>query len=665
MTAKTLRNKGATDCTGGPTREQSAIHRKTKVTSGSNGRKPKGFGRFNEGIKRMLKLEAAEKALSDAVEKECLAEEKYYCGLHDRPKSYTTFDEKQFGNLDDPVARDFPCSVVSLALFDGDTMLFACSGIPLPPGRAKLPLTRYVTSERLVRVYQGYMYRDDKLRIVVRLPNDEKVGGLLELYNSHIAIVTCLSLQAVKPLDLIQASTPTSSSDEMIAAGRAFQSGCLMSAKVKPVPVSQKDLSGWKIVNVYKCGPEAVLGGPVIGNDNRIIGINFDVHGAFSPDAENLCVLFVPLDSLYTYLHHFRILSREGLWFREYSLPEGVYTLVPSAFRRRIYRIMHFSYPMPPPLVLELNGVLRNQFEECFGEVCAWKGYPFGVPPYSSVERVWVRLGNDVLKDVSRRVVSVASFKGYNRLFACTGLLIKWRESTAVLTSASVIGCCHDHDESYGLCKDFMCNSCYYDEDGIRHGQMSEIKVFLPPNQRANGTLKLYSSNYNIAIISLDKKLIGTRPEDIFKENSTRKSSGKVVAIGRETIRGLLMASMGEVKPRDKDCELDCKDLKLSTCKIKKAGIGGPLINFDGSFVGMNHFDGRMVTPFLPKSKIVQVLRQGVSVRRDDGPVHLRDASEGSRINRWPVPRPYWYHGLLDADRDDHLPAVSRGRVLQ
>lgn len=477
----------------------------------------------------------------------------------------------------------------------------------------------------------------------------------MELYNRHIAIVTCLNLQAVKPLDLLQASTPTSSDDEMIAAGSAFQSGCLMAAKVKPVPVSQQNLSSWKIANVYKCGPEAVLGGPVIGKDNRIIGINFDVHGAFVPGAANLYVLFVPLESLYTYLHHFRILSREGLCFREYSLPEGVYTLVPSAFRRRINRIMHFSYPMPPPLMLELNGVLRNQFEECFGELCAWKGYPFGVPPYCSVERVWVRLGNDVLKDISRRVVSVASFDGFHRLFACTGLLIKRHESTAVLTSASLVGCCHDEDGSYGLRKDFMFNNCCD----------LEIKVFLPPNQHANGTLEFYNLNYNIAIISLSKKLIGTRPEDIFKENSTQKSSGKVVAIGRETLRGLLMASMGEMKPRDKDCKLDCKDIKLSTCKIKKAGIGGPLINFDGSFVGMNHFDGRMVTPFLPKSKIVQVLRQGVSVRLDDGPVHLRDASEGSRLNRWPVPRPYWYHGLLDADRDDHLPFVSRGRVPQ
>jgi hypothetical protein len=27
------------------------------------------------------------------------------------------------------------------------------------------------------------------------------------------------------------------------------------------------------------------------------------------------------------------------------------------------------------------------------------------------------------------------------------------------------------------------------------------------------------------------------------------------------------------VKPRDKDCELDCKDLKVSTCKIKKVSL--------------------------------------------------------------------------------------------
>jgi hypothetical protein len=44
-------------------------------------------------------------------------------------------------------------------------MLFACSGIPLPHGRAKLVLTRFATSARLAREYIRQTYRDDKLKV--------------------------------------------------------------------------------------------------------------------------------------------------------------------------------------------------------------------------------------------------------------------------------------------------------------------------------------------------------------------------------------------------------------------------------------------------------------------------------------------------------------------
>jgi hypothetical protein len=95
-----------------------------------------------------------------------------------------------------------------------------------------------------------------------------------------------------------------------------------------------------------------------------------------------------------------------------------------------------------------------------------------------------------------------------------------------------------------------------------------QIEVFLPPKQRACGKLELYSLKYNIAIVSFEKKFISVCPENISRKSP--KSSGKVVAVGSEPIDGLLMASIGDVKPRDKGCKLDCKDLKVSTCKIKK-----------------------------------------------------------------------------------------------
>jgi hypothetical protein len=56
-------------------------------------------------------------------------------------------------------------------------MLFACSGIPLPGGRSKLQITRYVTSARLAREYKCKSYRDDKLRV-----------GAASYFFSHLAL---------------------------------------------------------------------------------------------------------------------------------------------------------------------------------------------------------------------------------------------------------------------------------------------------------------------------------------------------------------------------------------------------------------------------------------------------------------------------------------------
>jgi len=55
---------------------------------------------------------------------------------------------------------------------------------------------------------------------------------------------------------------------------------------------------------------------------------------------------------------------------------------------------------------------LLNGFEERFGQLLAWKGYPYGDPDTVSMERVWQRLEKKVVRDISRRVVSLASFKG-------------------------------------------------------------------------------------------------------------------------------------------------------------------------------------------------------------------------------------------------------------
>ena len=64
---------------------------------------------------------------------------------------------------------------------------------------------------------------------------------------------------------------------------------------------------------------------------------------------------------------------------------------------------------------------MLNQFEERFGELLAWKGFPYGHQTSFPLERVWDRLPKKVVKDISRCVVSLTSFKG---LFFYSGKLI-------------------------------------------------------------------------------------------------------------------------------------------------------------------------------------------------------------------------------------------------
>jgi hypothetical protein len=67
---------------------------------------------------------ACKKALSEYVQKQCDAEEEHYGRLRD-PVVHTAFEERQFGDLitTDRASRDFPCSVVAIALFDGAIVL--------------------------------------------------------------------------------------------------------------------------------------------------------------------------------------------------------------------------------------------------------------------------------------------------------------------------------------------------------------------------------------------------------------------------------------------------------------------------------------------------------------------------------------------------------------
>uniref|UniRef100_A0A0E0BBM9 Uncharacterized protein n=1 Tax=Oryza glumipatula TaxID=40148 RepID=A0A0E0BBM9_9ORYZ len=628
-TAKTLRNRGQIDCTKGVSREQRAINRRKKLESSSGyvksrKRLPKVYVEYQ---KRLKALDAFENNQS-ATEEEQFGE-----GLCDREVSTTAFEEESFGHVVDPSRQTYRTSasddldlsdiVVSLALFDGDKMLFACSGIPLPSRRSREELTSFVTSADFARAFNEHRNRDDNLTVAVRLPDNTTTDGFLGLYDHDIAIVTCLGLEEISPIDF--KGTPTCpDGSPLLAVGRAFKSGNLMA-------MSGSVHSGNTWVPNSQDISKAVLGGPLLGKDNIFLGMNFSIS---DNDDWTVKYAFLPMELLHERLKHFGILDPKHLHFRGYSLPKDVKSIVPS-----------------------VNGELLNQFEDCFGESLGWRGYPYVDPAIGCRERVWKHLRKEVVTDISRRVVSLASFNGLVRSFACTGLIINWHGNKAtppvILTSASLIS---------------------HNEDKIDSNLT--IEVFLPPNQRGNGILEFYSLNYNIAIVSLKRNFNAVRPENIFS-GTVEMPSEKVVAIGRDVTLGPLMATIGKVIQHGKnDCKLDCKDLK--------AGIGGPLIKLDGSFVGMNFYDGSRVTPFLPRDKIVKVLSTLNDLPSESGRNHPMpiDVDDGTKKNsldyyiqqstymgniilddRWPVPEPYWYHGSLDVDMH-YIPKLI-GRVLQ
>ncbi|XP_066343170.1 uncharacterized protein [Miscanthus floridulus] len=641
MTAKDLKNKGGVER--GVTREQRAIKRRKKLeasllSSGSDG----------HGMKRMSK------SLADFNKKECAIEEERFGsgGLPDREVPIIPFKEKPFGDEVKGGQELCRSSVVSLALFDGDcaeeNMLFACSGITLPHGSAIQGLTRFVTSACLVREFNLKRNRDDNLRIQVRLPDNTTEDGLLGLYDEDIAIVTSMDCLHVDPVDLDLQASPDHPDGHVLAAGRAFNSGSLMamrgSLSNESPNIFLSDSQGFT---------EAALGGPLVGNDERFHGMIVDLCHDVGENRK--CAKFLSRKSLCQRLELFQILNPKKLHFYGYSLPSGVSSVVPSGFMKTIYRLRSFGYPMPPPLVLEFNGELLDRFEDRFGELRAWNGYPFGDLPNDRWERVWVELEKKVVTKISRRVVSLASFnRDYSRSFACTGLLIMWPGSrakrTVVLTSASLV---RSRDNEGNIDRNLR------------------IEVFLPPNQRRDGTLELCNLHKNIAIVSFKKGFKAIHPEDIFNEGMQESSSEKVVALGRDPIHGLLMGTIGKVKRNYKDRKLECQELRCSTCKIKKVGIGGPLIDFHGTFVGMNFYDGRDLTPFLPRDKVVDALKGSnnfilpserfiLPSESGSNPVSILDPQE--KENRWPVPEPYWYHGALDEDMDD-VPELM-GRTL-
>ncbi|VAI34326.1 unnamed protein product [Triticum turgidum subsp. durum] len=228
------------------------------------------------------------------------------------------------------------------------------------------------------------------------------------------------------------------------------------------------------------------------------------------------------------------------------------------------------GYPKQSTTTISEGLILVNTFEETFGEV------------YDSGKGVWSRLRKTISNHFHQVVVSLASFIGETRIFACTGLFIDWNGCTTILTSASLIRDPNDGNK-------------------IAENLKWDPRILEDPN---------------------------------------------VVAVGRCFKSGVLMATHG--KRTDWSGMLDCRDLRYSSCTITKAGIGGPLFDFRGRFVGMNFYDKKIGTPFVFKDHICRLLAQF------EGKSTVDEVGSVDKPIRWPVPKPCWRHP--DDELDDLRP---------
>jgi small nuclear ribonucleoprotein (snRNP)-like protein len=164
-----------------------------------------------------------------------------------------------------------------------------------------------------------------------------------------------------------------------------------------------------------------------------------------------------------------------------------------------------------------------------------------------------------------------------------------------------------------------------------------EIQVWLPNNKLTKGTLEYYDLNFNIDVVSISNfhcPCILPLVKDA--EEQVKPYNDMVVAMGRVFETNKLMSTLGTLTRRK--TKLDCQELKISTCKITKAGIGGPVIDYNGNFIGMNFYE-KDQTPYLPVDQIVMLLMDFDSKRTAAEALVARPSSK-----RWPLPKPIWHY---------------------
>ncbi|KAM0927749.1 hypothetical protein ACQ4PT_002661 [Festuca glaucescens] len=498
-------------------------------------------------------------------------------------------------------------SVTSITLYNGDTILFSCSGIAME--RQGCHLTRFLTSASLVRALNGTNEDHDDLKIEVRHEGNEVYMGVMSDFDldRNFAVVNVHAFLDIQVGSFQHALQILPHGEILVVIGRSV-SGEIIAKNVEFdgdswVSEEDEDLD-CKI-------SEAWEGGPLVSVDGKVVGMNLFLttrRAVFLPWGRILKHLEV---LVYVSADHLTLLPVHGDFLNQEKLD-----------------LDSMGYPKLPSSMLGAGMILVNTFEETFGDI--------------NGEGVWRKFSKRA-SNINRNVVALASFNGEKRFFACTGFFIEWNGCTIILTSASLVR-----------------NSG--DENKIVENLRIEV---LLNSQCREGTLQHYSLHYNVALVSV-KNYPALRPSNtLLRWNKTFE----VAAIGRCFKSGALMATSGDLV-----CwtgTLDCDFLATSTCKITKAGIGGPLVSLDGDVIGMNFYDKRIGTPFLAYNLFIGMCDSKPGEVGNDSdpsgaPFWKMDEDVKTKLNRWPVPMPRWCNpDYADEDKsdDDELFDPKYGRV--
>ncbi|CAL5098234.1 unnamed protein product [Urochloa decumbens] len=186
--------------------------------------------------------------------------------------------------------------------------------------------------------------------------------------------------------------------------------------------------------------------------------------------------------------------------------------------------------------------------------------------------------------------------------FYCSGTIFEsCRKTCSIVTVANLVKNCPDKDEL---------------AEGL------EINVCLQNHQTCIGKLLYHDFYYNVCVVQIESPV--HLPKQDFNSNIgvinfDESCSRDVVALGRGKETHTLMVNTGRIVPKSSD--FDCEELLVSTCRISKADVGGPLMNFDGDFVGLNYYHHKE-TPFIPSFIVLKCLQQFKLFRKVVRPWH-------------------------------------------